>query len=407
MGIGQEPAEGWGRRENTQREDCGRHREMADLDDASGNGSSVQGGINNARKKLGTSITTAPADFGFESPKNELLSVGLVELLDVDDRPVFILDLMSPSKTIPVYYNASLQEIPLLELKIGKGVIAGGKTERDPIYAAFIEWAATTTRLGGLTEITYYGFRWKAKTIRKRWRVVSGDAGDPAEDAAALRRQSDFLRPGRSQTMDSVERRLRDGPKPCPNVSLEAQLSAFRLRREDEIQVFPSPAPREPLRKQDSNKSAEDIGRIDFTKPNPSLNLSPHHEFVLNFDWGSTDLGPINEWSTELRRMANILLSDPRPAAMYWGKHRTMLYNEPYVVVMGQKHPGTTGKQSSDAWAEVEGDFSPAFDTAYETGTSYLLNDARFYIDRQGYLEETYYSIAIIPFSLEDGDVGL
>lgn len=60
--------------------------------------------------------------------------MGLVELLDVDDRPVFILDLTSPSKTIPVYYNASLQAIPLLVLKIGKGVIAGGKTERDPLY---------------------------------------------------------------------------------------------------------------------------------------------------------------------------------------------------------------------------------------------------------------------------------
>ncbi len=174
------------------------------------------------------------------------------------------------------------------------------------------------------------------------------------------------------------------------------------------MQVFPSLAPREqPVQKKDGMKNPEDIGRIDFTKPNPSFILSPHHQFVLNFDWASTELGPISQWSTELRRMANILMSDPRPAAMYYGKHRTMLYNEPYVVVMGQRHPGMMGKTFSAAWAEVEGDFSPAFDAAYETGTSYLLDDARFYIDRNGYLEETYYSIAIIPFNVEDGDVGL
>lgn len=65
------------------------------------------------------------------------------------------------------------------------------------------------------------------------------------------------------------------------------------------------------------------------------------------------------------------------------------------------------GKQFADAWAEVEGDFSPAFDTAYETGTSYVLDDARFYIERHGYLEETYYSISIIPFNVDDGDVAL
>ena len=388
---------------------------MADLGDAAVNGNSGRRSLSVAPKKLETSITTSPIDSGLQSPKDELLSVGLLELLDIDDRPVFVLDLASPSKVIPVYCNESLREIPLLELKIAKGVVPGGKMERDSKYAVFIEWAGATTKLGSFPETSYWGLRWKAKTIRKRWRIVSGEEGDYTEDAAGLRRQSEFPRPGRSQTVDRVERRSRELSKSAVNTndSLEAQLSAFRLRREEEIQVFPSPAPRENIQRHDSKDSkesmsnGEDIGRIDFTRPNPSFVLSPHHEFVLNFDWGSTELGPINQWSTDLRRMANILMSDPRPAAMYWGKYRTMIYNEPYVVIMGQKHPGMMGKTFSEAWAEVEGDFSPAFDTASETGIPYLVDDARFYIDRQGYLEETYHSISIIPFSVDDGDVGL
>ncbi|KUJ18979.1 putative histidine kinase M3YPp [Mollisia scopiformis] len=129
-------------------------------------------------------------------------------------------------------------------------------------------------------------------------------------------------------------------------------------------------------------------------------------QFVLDFDWESTELGAVDSWSPELRRMANILMTDPRPAAMYWGKKRTMLYNEPYVVVTGQRHPGMMGKTFSEAWAEVAGDFISAFDTAYETGKAYVVDDARFYIQRHGYLEETYYSLSIIPFSLERGVVG-
>jgi hypothetical protein len=105
---------------------------MADLGDATVNGSNVPADPSSAPKNSGMSITTTPAALRLESPKDELLSVGLVELLDIDDRPVFILDLTSPTKTIPVYYNTSLREIPLLELKIGNGVISGGKTERDP-----------------------------------------------------------------------------------------------------------------------------------------------------------------------------------------------------------------------------------------------------------------------------------
>jgi PAS domain-containing protein len=105
--------------------------------------------------------------------------------------------------------------------------------------------------------------------------------------------------------------------------------------------------------------------------------------------------------------MANILMSDPRPAAMYWGKQRTMMYNEAYLPVIGLKHPDVMGKLFSEAWAEVEKDFTPAFEKAAETGTPFVVDEARFYIQRNGYLEETYYSISIIPFSVDHGAVGL
>lgn len=65
------------------------------------------------------------------------------------------------------------------------------------------------------------------------------------------------------------------------------------------------------------------------------------------------------------------------------------------------------GKPFTEAWAEVAGDFIAPFDAAYETGKAYVVDDARFYIQRHGYLEETYYSVSIIPLSLEQGMVGL
>ncbi|KAH7379750.1 putative histidine kinase M3YPp [Cadophora sp. MPI-SDFR-AT-0126] len=125
----------------------------------------------------------------------------------------------------------------------------------------------------------------------------------------------------------------------------------------------------------------------------------------MEFDWASTELGPISSWGATLRRRVNFLMSDPRPAAMFWGRQRTMMYNEPYMHVTGQKHPGMMGKIFSEAWGEIEGDFIPAFEKAYTTGASTVLDDARFYIERHGYLEETYYSIAMIPFLGDNNDV--
>jgi len=84
-----------------------------------------------------------------------------------------------------------------------------------------------------------------------------------------------------------------------------------------------------------------------------------------------------------------------------------MMHNEPHLGVTGQKHPGMMCKTFSEAWGEVEDDFIPAFEMAYETGSPYVVDDARFYVERHGYLEETFYSISIIPFNVNNGEMAL
>ncbi|KAF7856288.1 hypothetical protein EAF04_009816 [Stromatinia cepivora] len=105
--------------------------------------------------------------------------------------------------------------------------------------------------------------------------------------------------------------------------------------------------------------------------------------------------------------MCNFLMSDPRSAAMYWGQSRVMIYNEPYVSVTGQKHPAMMGKPFLEAWPEVEGVFKNIFDKAYETGKASIMDDARLYIERYGYLEETYFSLSILPFSCDSYNCNL
>ncbi|KAH6720725.1 putative histidine kinase M3YPp [Leptodontidium sp. MPI-SDFR-AT-0119] len=183
--------------------------------------------------------------------------------------------------------------------------------------------------------------------------------------------------------------------------SLEAQIAAFRLR---EGRPPPNSATG-PLVAPESIQDSESLDRLDFFRAYPATVPSSHHKFFIEFDWAATELGPISSWCTSLRRKVTFLMSDPRPAAMFWGKQRTMMYNEPYMHVTGQKHPGMMGKIFSEAWGEIEGDFIPAFEKAYSTGASTVLDDARFYIERHGYLEETYYSIAMIPFLGDDDEI--
>ena len=228
--------------------------------------------------------------------------------------------------------------------------------------------------------------------MRNRWRVIAGDVGgriDIIGDKPTIHR---------SQTLSPQKARRMSKSDDSSRSSLESQLEAYRLHREDTISIFP-PAQEPVTLKEVLEVGDTTLGPFDILAPDTIVELSPHVRFFLGFDWACTELGPIDSWPVELRRMCNFLMSDPRPAAMYWGQSRVMMYNEPYMLVTGQKHPGMMGKTFSEAWAEVEDAFSDSFNKAYKTGKASTMDDARFFIERYGYLEETYYSLSILPFS--------
>ena len=48
------------------------------------------------------------------------------------------------------------------------------------------------------------------------------------------------------------------------------------------------------------------------------LPRSEHTEFLISRDWAATALGSIRQWPSALRLMTMKMLSDPRPANLYW-----------------------------------------------------------------------------------------
>ena len=80
-----------------------------------------------------------------------------------------------------------------------------------------------------------------------------------------------------------------------------------------------------------------------------------------------------------------------------------MLYNEAYIAVADRKHPGMMGATLRDSWAEIAEDLQPVFLSAERLGRATPIEDASFYIRRNGYLEETYFSFSLIPVRAENG----
>jgi hypothetical protein len=339
-------------------------------------------------------------------------ALGLFEYLDTDDRPIFALDLQSQRNKIPVYQNAALKKLQ---------VIGGGNwnenTEHVVVDAQsgfLLDWAVSFPEASNIPPSTHWGIRWTARTLRNKWRIITGNITTLPSDISHRHSLADTGAP-RMSTMTSKLEKTIGNQSNISSVSqgpLEEQLAAFSLVQGDSGVTYQTMCQekgqlKDPIYSIQANSAdnMDIIGQFDITRPDSTRRLSSHEQFFQNFDWASTELGPMSSWSLELRRMCNLLMADPRPASMFWGEKKTMMYNEPYVHVTGQKHPGMMGKVFVDAWGEVAGDFIVPFNKATTTGFGYSIDDARFNIYRHDYLEETYYSLSIIPIQLGKGQI--
>lgn len=134
--------------------------------------------------------------------------------------------------------------------------------------------------------------------------------------------------------------------------------------------------------------------------------VSAHIQLIRSHDWSSSDLGPMVSWSVELRRLVNMCMIDPRPAAVWWHKSRSIIYNERYASILGKRHPSALGQSLIEAWPELIGSFDQHFVKGEETGQSTSGDNACYITERNGYSEELWASWAITPVAAENGGTG-
>ena len=58
---------------------------------------------------------------------------------------------------------------------------------------------------------------------------------------------------------------------------------------------------------------------------------------IQNFDWASTSLGPIEEWTTAQRMAIGMMLSSKFPMAVISGEELVTLYNDAFAADTGYK----------------------------------------------------------------------
>src|SRR6195256_658328 len=128
-------------------------------------------------------------------------------------------------------------------------------------------------------------------------------------------------------------------------------------------------------------------------------------KLIRSMDWTRTPLGPIESWSQSLRTTVSLCLASNFPIALVWGPKHVQIYNDGYWPICGEKHPGSMGQDFTECWAAPWPVIGEAFARALAGETSFLENQ-RMFLDRNGYLEETFFTFSFSPITDESGGVG-
>ena len=121
-------------------------------------------------------------------------------------------------------------------------------------------------------------------------------------------------------------------------------------------------------------------------------------------DWSRSPLGEPSSWPQSLRSVVSLLLGSRFPMFVAWGPELGFLYNDPYRIILGNKHPGSLGARFADIWSEIWDDIGPLIDAALAGEATYR-EDLPLLMNRKGFDEQTWFTFSYSPVRDESGHV--
>jgi signal transduction histidine kinase/DNA-binding response OmpR family regulator len=127
---------------------------------------------------------------------------------------------------------------------------------------------------------------------------------------------------------------------------------------------------------------------------------------LLAVDWTATPLGPAQAWPQSLTTIVGALLGSRFAMWMAWGPELTFFCNDAYRRhTLGSKYPWALGRPAGEVWAEIWPDIGPRIDTVLESGVATWDDGLLLFLERSGYVEETYHTFSYSPLTGDDGRI--
>src|SRR5262245_50769529 len=123
-------------------------------------------------------------------------------------------------------------------------------------------------------------------------------------------------------------------------------------------------------------ESKEGVAVTEWAEPGFVVGGGEMAERVRAFDWGTTSLGPIENWSPSLKMMVRFLLANRFPMLLWWGPDFIQIYNDAYRPILGAKHPSPgLGRPVRECWSEIWHILRPLIETPFQGGEATWMED--------------------------------
>ncbi|KAH7316493.1 hypothetical protein B0I35DRAFT_461162 [Stachybotrys elegans] len=325
-----------------------------------------------------------PSERWGTSMPHQLREVGLVDLLDSDPRPAFIVacDFADHAGSVsePAPESSSANNVtpsPIIHCNpaltsndvLFDSVRALPKSEADSSFWAWIVTLPSSDRLQPRAQhsLPYLGVLWTRSVVLGKWIVMSGNEALPTSE------------PPRKIRLGS-NKELAPGRTP---VSETSSIPESESESTHPIIFHPDPE--------------HGLLPPDFT-PDPE----PFLDFIQGVDWDANTLGPMDQWPKRLQEAFNQLIPDSRPIAVYWGPSSIAIYNEAFSKYINWRHPQLLGSSIVEYWPYMEERLNRVRGPPPYTQYARLEGETRFFNEKSdGNLEETYVKWSLTPI-LED-----
>ncbi len=127
---------------------------------------------------------------------------------------------------------------------------------------------------------------------------------------------------------------------------------------------------------------------------------------IRDHDWSATPLGPVETWPPPLRAAIDLILSATTPIGLYWGPDFVLVFNDAWRRLIGAKHPGALGRPAREVFSEIWGEIGPMLAGVLAGRGAAQVRDRCLPLDRDGRIEEAWFSFGLDPIRLADGSVG-